>query len=158
MATRLYDADFYEWTLGQAAILRRMAAERANSELDLERLAEEIESMAGSDRRELLVRLELILVHLIKLAYCFYAEPRRQWSNSVRAQRRSIERILQQSPSLRRLMPDMLPLAYVEALEKARTETIDLTMEEPPLVCPFDLDEQVLDLNFTPEPPVRYDA
>lgn len=154
----LYEADFYEWTLSQAAVLRRLAAERSNSELDLEHLAEEIESMAGSDRRELLVRLELILVHLIKLAYCFYVEPRRQWSNSVQAQRGSIVQLLKQSPSLRRLMPDMLPEAYEAALEKARTETIDLTMDEPPIWCPFDLDEQVLDRNYIPEPPVRYDA
>ena len=157
MATK-YETDFYEWSLEQAATLRAMASARANSELDLENLAEEVESMAGSDRRELLVRLELILVHLLKLAYCFYVEPRKQWLNSVQAQRGSIARLLKQSPSLRRLMPDMLPDAYEAALEKARTETIDLTMDEPPSVCPFDLEEQVLDRFYIPEPPVRYDA
>lgn len=152
----LYDTDFYEWSLGQAAVLRAMAQARVNTDLDLENLAEEVESMAGSDRRELLVRIELILVHLIKLAYCFYPEPRRQWINSVQAQRSSIKKILEQSPSLRRLMPDMLPRAYASALEKARTETIDLTMDEPPADCPFDLAEQVLDRDYIPEPPVRY--
>ena len=156
MATQLYETDFYQWSLDQAAKLRALAAARVNSELDLENLAEEVESMAGSDRRELLVRLELILVHLIKLAYCFYPEPRRQWTDSVRAQRGSIARLLKQSPSLRRLMPDMLVEAYDAALEKARTETIDLTMDEPPVLCPFDLNEHVLDRDYIPEPPVRY--
>jgi hypothetical protein len=157
MATK-YETDFYEWSLDQAAKLRAMAAARVNSELDLEHLAEEVESMAGSDRRELLVRLELALVHLIKLAYCFYPEPRRQWINSVNAQRVSIARLLEQSPSLKRLMPDMLVEAYAGALEKARTETIDLTMDEPPVACPFDLEMQVLPTSFIPEPPVRYDG
>ncbi len=155
MAT-LYDTDFHEWSLQQAAKLRAMAAARINSELDLANLAEEVESMAGSDRRELHVRLELILVHLIKLAYCFYPEPRRQWTNSVQAQRSSIEKLLKQSPSLRRLMPDMLIEAYESALEKAGTETIDLSMDEPPKSCPFDLDGQVLARDYIPEPPVRY--
>jgi len=152
----LYDTDFHAWAQDQAAKLQRLAAERSNSELDLVHLAEEVESMAGSDRRELSVRLELILVHLLKLAYCFYPEPRKQWANSVQAQRGSVVRLLEQSPSLRRLMPDMLARAYADALEKARTETIDLTMEEPPTECPFDLDSQILDRKHIPEPPVRY--
>jgi len=151
----LYERDFYEWSIVQATKLRAMAAARINSELDLENLAEEVESMAGSDRRELLIRLELILVHLIKLAYCFYPDPRRQWSNSVQAQRGSIEKLLKQSPSMRRLMPDMLQDAYAAALEKAATETIDLTMDEPPTLCPFDLNDQVLSRTYIPEPPVR---
>lgn len=156
MAT-LYETDFHEWNVQQAAILRRMAAERVNTELDLEHLAEEIEGLAGSDQRELLVRLQLVLVHMIKLAYCFYADPRRQWTNSVQAQRDSIELLLERSPSLRRFLPEMLPKAYRKALEKAATETIDLTMDEPPTASPFDLD-QVLDRAFIPEPPVRFDA
>jgi len=154
----LYDTDFYAWTQEQANKLRQLLVSRSNLDLDLENIAEEIESMAGSDRRELLVRLELILVHLLKLAYCFYAEPRQQWVNSIQAQRNSIGRLLKQSPSLRRLMPAMLIEAYESALEKARTETIDLTMEEPPVYCPFELASQVLDRAYIPEPPVRFDA
>ncbi|MDP9085656.1 MAG: DUF29 domain-containing protein [Pseudomonadota bacterium] len=154
----LYETDFHAWAEDQAAKLYRLANELVNSELDLANLAEEVESMAGSDRRELAVRLELILVHLLKLAYCFYVGPRQQWINSVQAQRGSIRRMLKQSPSLRRLMPEYLVDAYATALEKARTETIDLTMDEPPVECPFDLDTQVLSREFIPEPPVRFDA
>ncbi len=157
MSQSLYDTDFHAWAEEQAAKLRGLAAARANSELDLEHLAEEVESMAGSDRRELAVRLELILVHLLKLAYCFYAAPRKQWMNSVQAQRGSIDRILDQSPSLRQLIPEYLPRTYAKALEKARTETADLSMDEPPVECPFDI-AQILDRTFVPEPPVRYDA
>ncbi len=153
MAT-LYETDFYEWTLDQAAKLRAMATTRVNSELDLENLAEEVESMAGSDRRELVSRLQIILVHLLKLAYCFYPDPRQTWVNSVQAQRKSLYILFDQSPSLRRLAPEMLEKAYPKALDQAGTETIDLTMDLLPAVNPFAI-EHVLDLAYIPEPPVR---
>lgn len=153
MAT-LYETDFYEWTLDQAAKLRAMATTRVNSELDLENLAEEVESMAGSDRRELISRLQIILVHLLKLAYCFYPDPRQTWVNSVQAQRKSLYILFDQSPSLRRLAPEMLEKAYPKALDQAGTETIDLTMDLLPVVNPFAI-EHVLDLAYIPEPPVR---
>ena len=157
MSASLYETDFYEWSLDQAAKLRRLLGERANSELDLENLAEEIESMASSDRRELGNRLEIILIHLLKLAYCFYTDPRQTWVNSVQAQRSSIKKMFKQSPSLKRLADEMLADAYKDALEEAKTETIDLTMRELPLVNPFSLAE-VLDRAYVPEPPVRFDA
>ena len=154
----LYETDFHAWAQDQAAKLHRLAAERSNSELDLVNLAEEVESMAGSDRRELAIRLELILVHLLKLAYCFYPDPRKQWMNSVGAQRGSIARLFEQSPSLVRLAPAMIEDAYARALEKAKTETIDLSMDEPPVECPFELGSQILSRDYVPEPPVRYNA
>jgi len=153
MAT-LYETDFYEWTQEQAAKLRAMAAARVNSELDLENLAEEVESMAASDRRELVSRLEIILIHLLKLAYCFYPDPRQTWKDSVEAQRGSLDKLFEQSPSLRQLAPDMLAKAWPRALEQANRETIDLSMDVLPSVNPFPL-ERVLDHGYVPEPPIR---
>ena len=154
MATQLYESDFYEWAQRQASTLRRMAVERMNTELDLENLAEEVESMAGSDRRELVSRLEIILIHLLKLAYCFYTDPRATWKDSVRAQRSSLDKLFEQSPSLRRLAPEMLERAWPRALEQADCETIDLSMDMLPAVNPFPL-ERVLDFSYFPEPPMR---
>lgn len=150
----LYDTDFYAWAEDQAAKLHRLANERANSELDLTNLAEEVESMASKDRRELVNRLTIILVHLLKLAYCFYSDPRKTWRDSVQAQRTSTAILFDQSPSLRRLAPDLLAKAYHRALDQTRTETIDLAMDELPAVNLFALDD-LLDLSYTPEPPVR---
>ena len=154
MATQLYEDDFHEWAQRQAAMLRRMATERINTELDLENLAEEVESMAGSDRRELASRLEIILIHLLKLAYCFFPDPRITWKDSVQAQRSSLEKLFDQSPSLRRLAPEMLDKAWPRALEQADRETIDLSMDVLPAVNPFPL-ERVLDRAYFPEPPMR---
>jgi hypothetical protein len=150
----LYETDFYEWTLNQGAILRRLAAERSNSELDLENLAEEVESMAGSDRRELGSRLRIILIHLVKLAYCFYPDPRQTWKDSVQAQRRSLEILFEQSPSLRRLAAEALERNWPKALDQADQETIDLSMDVLPRANPFPI-ERVLDPTYIPEPPIR---
>lgn len=154
MATQLYETDFHEWSLSQAAVLRRMARDRVNTELDLDNLAEEVESMAGSDRRELASRLQIILIHLIKLAYCFYPDPRQTWTDSVRGQRSSLDILFEQSPSLRRLADDALAKAWPKALEQAECETIDLSMDVLPRANPFPL-ERVLDHRYIPEPPVR---
>src|SRR5262245_39456185 len=61
-AATLYKRDFYRWTTRQSSLLR---AGRLN-ELDLENLAEEIDSLGGRDRRELQSRLIVLLVHLLK--------------------------------------------------------------------------------------------
>ena len=44
----LYQTDYYAWTKDQAAKLRALAAARVNSTLDLENLAEEVESWVGA--------------------------------------------------------------------------------------------------------------
>ena len=101
MAT-LYDTDFHAWTQEQAAKLRALVAARSNLDLDLENIAEEIESVGASDRRELHSRLARIIEHLLKLEDSTLGEPRHGWKSSVRAERTSLERLLEQSPSLRR--------------------------------------------------------
>ena len=44
-----YETDFYDWTKAQADTLRRRAA----NELDWDNLAEEIETLGRSERREI---------------------------------------------------------------------------------------------------------
>jgi DNA polymerase III delta prime subunit len=68
-ADTLYDEDFVVWTERQAEILRRLAREGSNLPLDWDNLAEEVESLGKSDRREVESYLERILEHLIKLRY-----------------------------------------------------------------------------------------
>jgi hypothetical protein len=61
----LYAEDFYLWTQQQAALLRTGQWQ----ELDYENLAEEIESVGRSAKRELGNRLEVLLAHLLKWQY-----------------------------------------------------------------------------------------
>jgi hypothetical protein len=57
----LYDTDFHEWAETQAALLRSRSA----NALDWDNLAEEIESLARRDRREIRNRLTIICQHLL---------------------------------------------------------------------------------------------
>ena len=70
----LYDDDFFLWTQEQAAALRR--AKESNLRLDWENLAEEIESLGKSDRRQLRSQIRRILRHLFKLEASPASEPR----------------------------------------------------------------------------------
>ena len=146
MATR-YDNDFYGWTQEQAAKLRRLLAERANLDLDFENIAEEIDSLGRSDYRQLRSRLEEICIHLLKLHYSLSWEPRRGWKNSVDGQRYSLARLLAESPSLKRRLPEALAEGYEDALRHFDDrKLISLTMPmHLPGLSPFSLEDVLKD-------------
>ena len=154
MAT-LYDTDFYEWTQDQAAKLRRLLAERANVDLDFEKLAEEIEDVGGSNKKEVKSRLTTILEHMLKIAYSPAYEPLNGWRGTVRTQRRDLLATLEQSPSLRRVVREEFDRCYRDAVEDARLSHIDLSLAPIPSTSPFDLEEQVLAPDWLPEPLIR---
>ena len=79
----LYQTDYYAWTKQQAAELRRLAAARADSTLDLAHLAEEVESLGRSDLATVRSQLRRIIEHLLKLEHSPAAEPRFGWRESV---------------------------------------------------------------------------
>lgn len=97
----LYEQDFVRWTEAQAAVLRRAAETKSNLPLDWTNLAEEVESLGRSQRRELRSRLATIIEHLLKLEYSPATEPRIGWIETIGRERREIERLLEDSPSLR---------------------------------------------------------
>ncbi len=140
-----YEEDFYAWTVEQARLLRGGDV----SAIDVSNIAEEIESLGRSDRRELRSRLTVLLMHLLKWRQ---QRERRStsWSGTIREQRRQIELVLDDSPSLRPFTNECLPEAYRDAREDAAEET-GIAETEFPAECPFSLDE-VLARDFLPEP------
>jgi hypothetical protein len=139
-----YDEDLYAWTQEQAALLRA----RQHGALDWDNLAEEIAAVGGKDRRKLESRLCVILLHLLK----WQAQPARRgasWRKTLRTQRREIRKLLKQSPSLRRNVPELIREAYADALKDAVDET-GLPAEHFPSSCPYAPD-QVLDEDHLPE-------
>jgi hypothetical protein len=139
-----YEEDFYAWTVEQARLLRAGDL----SAIDIANIAEELESMGRSDRRAIESRLTVLLSHLLK----WQMQPAMRstnWSGTIREQRRQIERLLRESPSLRPFVAEALSEAYGEAREDAVEET-GLPETEFPIACPFTSDE-VLSRTFLPE-------
>jgi Domain of unknown function DUF29 len=141
----LYDEDFFAWTIEQARLLRAGDL----SAVDAANIAEEIESMGRSDRRQLQSRLVVLIMHLLKWRFQPSARSR-SWSATIGEQRLQIENILSESPSLQPLAGSMLPQAYAIARERAIAET-GLSDDMFPPTYPFTVDE-VLSRSFLPEP------
>jgi hypothetical protein len=97
----LYDEDFVRWTEEQAAALREAARLATDLPLDWENLAEEIDSLGRSQSRELGSRIAVIIEHLIKLEASSAVDPRPGWIDAIGRERRDIEELLNDSPSLR---------------------------------------------------------
>ena len=100
-AAQLYQEDFVRWTEQQSSALREAAGVGTNLPLDWENLAEEIESLGASQRRELRSRIAVILEHLMKLEHSPAIDPRTGRMETISRERLNVEYLLQDSPSLR---------------------------------------------------------
>ncbi|MCK5521825.1 MAG: DUF29 domain-containing protein [Thiomargarita sp.] len=143
MATKGYEKDFYIWLMANAELLRQ----RRLTEIDLDNIAEELESMAKRDKRELLNRLKVLLMHLLK--WQFQADKRTiSWKSTINEQREQVYLVLVDSPSLKYQLTERLQDAYRLALRAAINET-GLPKNVFPINCPYSL-EETLDDEFYP--------
>lgn len=140
----LYDQDFYAWSRRQADLLRSGKV----SEADIANIAEEIESIGKGEKRELASRLTVLILHLAK--WRFQPNSRsRSWRLGIEGQRIDIAELLDDNPSLRGLVPELLPQAWRRAVIDAQRET-GLDASAFPPDCPW-TSEQCLDAGFWPE-------
>jgi len=140
----LYDRDFYAWANEQAGLLRAGKL----SEADLEHIAEEIESMGKTEKRELISRLGVLLAHLLK--WRFQSERRtKSWRLTIEEQRRQIIRHMRDNPSLKSSLSEAMEEAYGDAIIAAERET-DLDRAAFPKSCPWSF-EQIIEGGFWPE-------
>ena len=145
MATnaKLYDRDFYAWTLEQAALLR----EGRFAEADVANIVEEIETMGRSEKRELVNRLVVLLKHLVKWEF----QPKRRsksWRLTIKDQRLELETLLADNPSLRPILFEALAQAWPRAIIGAERETT-LDAATFPSSCPWS-PSMILDTDFLP--------
>ena len=143
MSATLYEHDFYAWANEQAALLRAGNLSAA----DIEHIAEEIESMGKTEKRELVSRLAILLCHLLKWRY----QPERRgasWQATIRIQRRDLTHHLIDNPSLKSLRAPAIEDAYGNAVIEASAET-GLCEETFPAACPWSF-EQLMDEGFWP--------
>ena len=118
--------------------------------VDLGNVADELESMGKSDKRQIDSRLEVLIAHLLK--WRFQSGARKPgWSVTIHEQRRRISRIIDDSPSLKAYPAANVRDAYPSARLLAAKDTgIDFTLF--PETCPFTA-EQILDPDFLPKEP-----
>jgi hypothetical protein len=139
--SKSYDTDFYAWALHNAQLLR----EGKFSEIDIEHIIEELESMGKSDKRELTSRLKILIAHLLKWEY----QPKRRgrsWKRSIDEQRIQITDLLSENPSLKSLWEEAKTNAYPDAVKLAVKET---KLSSFPTTCLYTT-EELLDEDFYP--------
>jgi hypothetical protein len=140
----LYEQDFAAWAEQQARALR----ERRWEDVDLEHVAEEIESMGSEQESKLESYLEILILHLLKWQF----QPIRRnpsWRRSMAFSRARIERVLRKNPSLKARLADLVSSAHADALRIAAIET-GLSEKTFPRKCPYAM-QQLRDQDFLPD-------
>ncbi len=109
--------------------------------------------MGASERRELKSRLIVLVAHLLKWRYATAQRPEheRSWRKAIREQRRALNDLLADNPSLK-MLPQTLISTTNLYQEHARPDAMDETgLEVFPVECPWTVD-LILAPDFWPEP------
>ena len=130
-AKPIYEKDFYKWTHSQASFLKKQEF----SKLDIDNLIEEIESLGRSEKRTLRSYLEILLMHMLKVKF----QPSMHtvsWDLSIKETSHKAQTTLQENPSLKMQLKDLVKDAYFSARIKAALET-GLDEKTFPKKCPW---------------------
>jgi hypothetical protein len=143
MSANTYDSDIIAWANEQARLLRAGQF----SQLDIEHIAEEIEDVGKSEKRELASRMALLLAHLLKWLH----QPERRsnsWRRTIKEQRNAIGICIRKTPSLKAELSDADWWAGVwsDAVAKASEET---GLEGFAESCPWAI-ERILEADWLP--------
>jgi hypothetical protein len=104
----LYHQDYYQWLIQTAKLLK----EKEFTQLDLENLIEEIESLGRSEKRAIERNLIVVMLHILKWRY----QPQKRsssWKSSIREHRRRIQRLITDSPSFKNYLPEIFTTCYL---------------------------------------------
>lgn len=141
--TSLYEQDFYLWLQTNINLLK----EGKFTEIDLENLLEELESMGRSDKNALKSNLKILLMHLLK--YKYQPEKRtNSWRYTIIEHRQRLRDTFKTSPSLYRFFEEIFNESYQDARELAAAQT-GLSIKIFPPESPFTV-EEVLNADFLP--------
>jgi len=138
-----YDKDVIAWANEQARLLR---AGRFDA-LDIEHIADEIEDVGKSEKRELAGRMAVLLAHMLKWQY--QPEGRgNSWRRTIKEQRNRVGLCIDQTPSLKADLRNSVWWSDVwsDAVAKASQETGLGDFSES---CPWTFD-QIMNPEFWP--------
>ncbi len=140
-----YEEDVIAWSNEQARLLR---AGRFDM-LDIEHLADEIEDVGKSEKRELASRMAVLLCHLLK----WQIQPERRgssWQRTIEHQRKALKHAIINTPSLNTLISDSewFNDAWDQAARMTERET-GIDSNSFPVACGWTISE-ILDSEFFP--------
>lgn len=136
----LYDEDILLWSEQQAEVIRRLGrARRAPNDLDVENVAEEIESVGRSELAAVKSYLRLILLHLIKLAADGDAASAAHWRGEISAFRADLKDRYARSMNAR----IDLDTLWSEVRERIMLDpsVVAADARRLPSTCPIELDD-----------------
>jgi len=138
----LYNKDFYTWTQETAALI---AAGKWH-EIDQALLADEVAGLGRDDKREIAQCVQRLLQELL-LWWALPGERKGNWASAIIEERARLEDIVEDSPSLKAQLGEVVAKEYSWARCKAQNQTTGYVFPEG---CPFTM-AQILDLDFFPE-------
>ncbi len=144
MPNKSYDADFYAWANEQAALLRAGKSAQA----DIEHIAQEIESMGKTEKREFVSRLRVLMPHLLKWRFQPLARAASREA-SIGVRRLDLAEPLKDNLSLKPYLPDAVEAAFKGAVPEAAAET-KLPKSAFPPTCRYSF-EQMMAAEFRPD-------
>ncbi|HZL01059.1 MAG TPA: DUF29 domain-containing protein [Caulobacteraceae bacterium] len=138
-----YESDVVAWANEQAALLRAGNF----SALDIEHIADEVDDVGKSEKRELASRMAVLIAHLLKWR-AQGASRGANWEVTIKIQRRAVATHLKDAPSLKATLRDdrWFSSVWGDAVDHAMKET---GVADFPEACPWPMD-QILDPNFLP--------
>ncbi|WP_019508454.1 DUF29 domain-containing protein [Pleurocapsa sp. PCC 7319] len=141
--SQLYNRDYYLWLKETTQLLKT----KNFSQLDIENLIEELETLGRSERNKIISSLRLIYQHLLKWQY--QPEKRsKSWTNTIDRERDNICDYIEDMPSLKKMLDDSEIIA--KGYSRGRRDAIKETgITNLPTDCPFTM-QQVLDSNYLP--------
>ena len=140
-----YADDFARWAFEQAMLLR----DGAFGELDIENIAEELETLGRDEFNKLESIVAVIVTHMLKWDH----QPERRsrsWAISISVQRRHAARQIKDNPSLKPRLGEALAEAHETARLTAANET-GLPLRVFPTDCPYSW-QDVTDRPFAIDP------
>ena len=135
----LYDQDILLWSEQQAEVIRRLGRMGRDlpNELDVENVAEEIESVGRSELAAVKSHIRLICLHLIKLVIEEGSEAVPHWQGEILAFH--AEMIERYAPSMRQRID--LNAVWRSACEQSMLVYEKAQSGALPANCPFTLDD-----------------
>ncbi|MFN7854221.1 DUF29 domain-containing protein [Anabaena sp. AL09] len=152
MNNQLYERDFNVW---RETIIKKIKQQDFN-DIDWEHLLLELEDMGKSEKRSFLSNLTILIAHLLKLTVQADAPEmmKGSWYSSVTENRFRVRKDLEENPSFKNYLHEVIFIAYADARKLAIKESKNAKFgvrkpdeTEYPLDFPFTL-EQLLDEDF----------